>query len=156
MPTLRECCKLLMTAIVCVSLLVSRSWAYPSGFGLTQLGAETPVGLAERYLTAFDMSLASKIKPYVMQLDEQQKQQFLKDIEKLNDAIEDEILNELMERQTSEAGGDSEDMVAAYGGISKSAVNRVVLKNQNEPWLSRVMNFAGSEIQSSIQNFNTL
>lgn len=122
--------------------------AQDEGLTTVQASDDNLSNLAERYLTAFDVSLASQIKPYVVQLNDRQKEQFLKDIEELNDAIEDEILTELY-KKASEDDGENEDISALYGKISKEVVDRVLAKNQEKPWLSRIMTFASNEIETS-------
>ncbi|CAL8113992.1 unnamed protein product [Orchesella dallaii] len=106
---------------------------------------EKLVNTAEKYLTSFDIALASRIKPYVMQLNEQDKKEFLSDIDELNEAVEDEILTELMSKASDG------DLSAAYGQISQDVVNKVVLRYQDKPWFGRIMDFAGNEVVDTLR-----
>lgn len=113
---------------------------------------EELIKFAEKYLTAFDLSLATKLKPYVQQLEEKGKQQFLKDVAELNDAIEDEILVEMLEKLKDNSWESLEGLASLYGKISKDVVDKVVARYQDKPWLTRIMSFAGNEIESSANN----
>lgn len=141
-----------------ILLLVSCAFAFPQNFDLSVQEDELPstkafgqqvAELAERYLTEFDVTLASKIKPYVTQLNEKQQDQFLKDIKELNEAIEEEILTELVEKMSSEGSEENDDVEGMYGSIAKKVIDRTMAKNQNKLWLSRLMNFAGNEVKDT-------
>lgn len=108
------------------------------------------IQLAERYMTSFDLTLAKQIKPYVQKLRAKERNQFLKDVEELNEAIENEVLSDLVTAKLDNSQTDM-DLSRRYGEISRRAIKRIIEQYKKRPWMERLMDFAGNEIDASLQ-----